>query len=574
MYRTGTTLAFVFMVAMTLALQSLLWSTPVLTQDTPLLMLSSSAQVLAYEPHEPIEIISDLDFAEQGWLGNGIQSDPYVIEGYEIQGQYPCIVVRNTSAYFVVRNCLLTWEDSQGNGPAIIFYNVTHGTAQNCITVDKNLGMYLRHCSHCVIANNTVVKNIGAIFGILVVESYSCTVTNNTIACSMDGIQIEASKDCTVDGNKIYGTYRGICITDSSHCLIVNNTAIHNADGISLLANDSTVVGNFVYGNTRCGVSITSGSSSNSVFRNAIGWNAVRNAEDDGNSTTWDDNVGIGTNWCDYLGVDAYAISGSGGGIDRWPSILTDSVSPTINHPDDLSYETGSRGYTITWNPSDLFPDSFQVRRDAEEVASGTWIDSTLSISVDGLLPATYTYTVDVLDAAGNSATDSVQVTVLASVEPTIDHPADIECVVGSTGNSITWTPEDLFPLACQILRDGTEVDSGPWNGSPITMSVDGLEVGTYNYSLTVSDEAGNLVTDTVFVYVRLHITGPATFSLLGFAFWLAVLAIEVAAAFFVVSRYRRIRGVKQSEPSSNNSDVLLHPFSRSPHDSRRGRVC
>ena len=89
-------------------------------------------------------------------------------------------------------------------------------------------------------------------------------------------------------------------------------------------------------------------------------------------------------------------------------------------------------------------------------------------------------------------------------------------------------------------------------------MSVDGLGIGTYNYTLTVSDEAGNLVIDTVFVYVRLHITGPETFSLLGFAFWLAVLAIEVAAAFFIVSRYRRIRGVKQSEPGLNDGDVLL----------------
>jgi len=165
---------------------------------------------------------------------------------------------------------------------------------------------------------------------------------------------------------------------------------------------------------------------------------------------------------------------------------------------------------------------------------------------------------VEVLDAAGNSATDSVQVTVLASAEPIIDHPADIEYVAGSTGNSITWTPEDLFPHSYQILHNGTEVNSGPWDGLPITVSVDGLEIGTYNYSLTVSDEAGNLVTDTVFVYVRLHIAGPATFSPLEFAFWLALLAIEVAAAFFVVSRYGRTRGVKQSEPSLNDS---AHPL-------------
>ena len=177
----------------------------------------------------------------------------------------------------------------------------------------------------------------------------------------------------------------------------------------------------------------------------------------------------------------------------------------------------------------------------------------------------------EVWDANGNSAVDAVQVIVLTSAEPTIDHPADVECVVGSTGNSITWTPDDLFPYSYRILRNDTEVNSGSWDGSSITVSIDGLEVGTYNYTLSVSNEAGNQVTDTVFVYVRLHIAGPETFSLLEFAFWLAVLAIEVAAAFFVVSRYGRTRGVKLSKPSLNDSDVLLHPFSRPPQDPRRG---
>ena len=144
---------------------------------------------------------------------------------------------------------------------------------------------------------------------------------------------------------------------------------------------------------------------------------------------------------------------------------------------------------------------------------------------------------------------------------------------MGNTGNSITWTPDDLFPHTYQILRNDTEVDSGSWDGSSITVSIDGLEVGTYNYTLSVSNEAGNQVTDTVFVYVRLHIAGPETFSPLEFVFWLAVLAIEVAAALFVVSRYGRTSGVKQSEPRLNDSDVLLHPFSRPSQDTRRGRV-
>ena len=370
MHKTGTTLALVLIVVMTLALQALPWSTPALTPDGPSLKLSSSAHVPAYESHEPIEIMSDLDFAEQGWPENGTQSDPYVIEGYEIRGQYFCIFIRNTSAYFVVSNCFLMLGGPHGNGQGVLCRNVTHGTVQNCIVEEKNSGVSLWNCSHFVVADNTVVRSW--FYGIDVLNSYSCTLTNNTIIDTQDGVRIITSEDCTVEGNRVYDTIHGIELTDSVHCLIVNNTSFRNSLGISLSANDSEVVGNVVYGNTGRGMSITSGSSSNSVFRNAIGWNGVRNAEDDGYSTTWDDNVSIGNSWSDYLGVGAYAISGTRGGIDRWPSILADSISPTINHPDDISYEAGSRGHTITWSPSDLFPYSFHVQRNAEQVASGT----------------------------------------------------------------------------------------------------------------------------------------------------------------------------------------------------------
>ena len=47
------------------------------------------------EEHEPIEIVSDADFVDQGWPGNGSESNPFIIEGLEIRGRTFCILIRN-----------------------------------------------------------------------------------------------------------------------------------------------------------------------------------------------------------------------------------------------------------------------------------------------------------------------------------------------------------------------------------------------------------------------------------------------------------------------------------------------
>jgi len=46
-------------------------------------------------------------------------------------------------------------------------------------------------------------------------------------------------------------------------------------------------------------------------------------------------------------------------------------------------------------------------------------------------------------------------------------------------------------------------MDSGNWDGSPISISVDGLNLGTYNYTIVIYDNSENWVTDTVYVYVN-----------------------------------------------------------------------
>jgi len=84
----------------------------------------------------------------------------------------------------------------------------------------------------------------------------------------------------------------------------------------------------------------------------------------------------------------------------------------------------------------------------------------------------------------------------------TIDHPNDIIYSVGTIGHNIVWAPFSSDPAAFDLHLEGSLIDSGVWDGLPITVNVDGLTAGTYEYKLTVYDGDSNSVSDTVFVFV------------------------------------------------------------------------
>ncbi|MFX0053294.1 MAG: hypothetical protein ACFFAX_14955 [Promethearchaeota archaeon] len=89
---------------------------------------------------------------------------------------------------------------------------------------------------------------------------------------------------------------------------------------------------------------------------------------------------------------------------------------------------------------------------------------------------------------------------------PVLNHPDDIGYFEGgSSGETITWTPSDEFPLSYEVFVDGTTLMSGAWNSSSesIAVPVWGLDAGEYNYTIEVSDFAGNTASDTVIVSVQ-----------------------------------------------------------------------
>ena len=77
-----------------------------------------------------------------------------------------------------------------------------------------------------------------------------------------------------------------------------------------------------------------------------------------------------------------------------------------------MNYTEGTTGHYIYWEASDDFPATYVVTENNTQYAQGDWGTGIL-VNVDGLEAGYYTFEITVFDQSGNSATDSVNVTVI-----------------------------------------------------------------------------------------------------------------------------------------------------------------
>jgi len=180
-----------------------------------------------------------------------------------------------------------------------------------------------------------------------------------------------------------------------------------------------------------------------------------------------------------------------------------DDTPPVINNVPNTEAFVDGTDQTLTWTVSDLHPDTYTVFVDDEEFASGTWTSGEIEINIDGLDEGVRSLRMVIRDIDGNSASDPVDVLVIADGDnPIIDSPSDLTYLEGETGNTIIWTPADSYPESFEVTSNGSVIVSGSWGGSRIALNVDGLQPGSTTFELTVIDGSGNEVSDTVRVTV------------------------------------------------------------------------
>jgi len=194
---------------------------------------------------------------------------------------------------------------------------------------------------------------------------------------------------------------------------------------------------------------------------------------------------------------------------------VDDDVAPTltIDTPIDMAEVESLIHVNVTASDPGSGVDWVQFYVDGYVDQSDSIAPYSYAWQTDQVPLGMYKIEVTVRDVAGHTYMDSINVTIVDTQPPVTSTPADQNFDEGTTGRTIVWDPGDPRPNSFDVLRDGVSMKSGSWNSSSetITVSLDGLAAGEYNYTCVLYDDAGNSFADTVIITVNSVSTSPTS---------------------------------------------------------------
>lgn len=294
-----------------------------------------------YTLHDRIVINGNGDFTSSNGVtgGSGTEENPYMIEGWEIDGgdvKEHLIDVQNTNAHFTIKNCYLhnTGYDFFGGGMGVYTDYVENMTVTDCLITDTYDGLQLHHTynSH-IYDNNFTINRAHAIT--LAYSDYNILEYNSVTEQQDDGILFGLLNDGAPSSNNI----------------------IRN---------------NYIVDNNRYGLLIYRGID-NTVYNNVFKGNGDDHALDDATSGDNNWNISTGGNWWhghtspdsdgDGFVDDPYDIPGfmnGDGDVDELPLV----ERPNVNYTEETTVELNlqpsveSNGWQLISIPIDPTDDS------------------------------------------------------------------------------------------------------------------------------------------------------------------------------------------------------------------------
>ena len=349
--------------------------------------------------------------------------------------------------------------DTQWSG---IYLNYAENcTVQNCtLNNTQYQAINLDNSAYATITGNIVQESQHN--GITISHSSNHTITNNTIYNSLySGINLDHTEQCTITDNDIQGNGNGIWLGENTANInVYDNLVGWNSlwQGCDIspgtnLWDDDVSLGNYWGDYDGVGVYYLTGSaqavdryprkadttiptidSPDDVFIELgtsgyeITWHpsdihpkrfwiqkglsTVEEGDWNGSAITVDiDNQNLTSGVYEFK-LTVYDTC-SNSISDIIVVTVADTTAPVLNHPADITYVQNETGGVIIWTPTDLFPDTYEVLRNGTVVDSGVWSTTSIVCNVTGLAAGQYNYTIIVYDESGNSATDTVWITVV-----------------------------------------------------------------------------------------------------------------------------------------------------------------
>ncbi len=267
-------------------------------------------------------------------------SDRAIIQSNSIDSTYEGISVYS-SLHCTITNNQLTGGGIEIDGMSISHFR--HEIIGNTIN-DKPIGylldeeeseisetqygqLILVNCTGVVVSNQILERGS---FGIRMAYCIGCEIRDSILRYNKHGgVHIEycnyiVIEGCTIFNNgALYYSYGGILIRNANGTQILGNLIYkNNGSGISgSELTNSLIYNNLITNNTLSGISLGSHSDNNRVYGNAIGWNELGDASDNGHNNQWDDGASLGNWWANYDSEDSeiYVIGGGGNSQDHYP---------------------------------------------------------------------------------------------------------------------------------------------------------------------------------------------------------------------------------------------------------------
>jgi hypothetical protein len=120
--------------------------------------------------------------------------------------------------------------------------------------------------------------------------------------------------------------------------------------------------------------------------------------------------------------------------------------------------------------------------------------------------------------------------------DPQISGPGDFWVWANQSLIQLEWEVFDHTPHNYTVLVNGSSVESNPWDGSDLIVSITTPTVGTWNVTLLLYDLSGNSASDSVMVEVR-AVSMPVDLTLLLGGVAIASILLVVILYYF---KFRR----------------------------------
>ena len=532
--------------------------------------------------------------------GNKIVSCGIVIGGLNLNeyASYtidPSNDVNGKPVYYYVHRSRLGNGDFTNAGE-VILVNCTSSIVSGLNVSGGSIGIALYYSRNNTISGNKASNN--NYNGIYLLYSNNNTILGNSASFNLwGGISLIKSNNTSISGNNASSNvYYGISLYESKNNTVSRNNASNNiADGISLdYSSNDTISGNTL---VNCGIVIEGWNCSEFAFYNIDSSNTVNgkpiyyysrrsglgignfinagqvilvncthsilSGQDFSNGSIeialyYCSNNTISGNKASHSHVGVYMDSSNNNTISRnnissnnWNGLYLASSNHNAISGNNVSENV--HGIYLYYSSNNTISGNFFLLNKGYNAycdggTGNAWDNGTRGNYWDD-------YTKRYPQATNNgiiwntpyiiSSNDQDHLPIAGPNEPpAITHPGDISYISGYTGNTISWivTDNSFSQTKYVVYLNGSIVNSGAWTpGMPITMNIDGLSVGSYNFTIVVDDDLGGTARDEVIAIVKGTSTLPEFLLNMSLAF--IIIAAIIAIIALAVVQKRRITG-------------------------------